>query len=190
MTRSESRAEVACLNYDHWASEVARLTKEISGEVCPKEAEADAAGIYGNSCFKAQREPDLVWENHPEMGAVDRERWVSLSEVEERVADCPSCSRLCKLIRARRYARKRWGVAKRQIRHAAKNLRSEGASSCMTRSESPLIERVQLAAALAREGQLRREKAEAVPVGERRRKLLHMAAKQREDEALRILREL
>lgn len=49
----------------------------------------------------------------------------NLDEIEGEVMDCPACSRLCQLIRERKHARQRWGVAKRAVRHVARKARGE-----------------------------------------------------------------
>lgn len=94
-------ALTACLEYDRWASEVARLTEEIREATCPK-------GTGGYSCFQVAR-TDPANPVGP-----------SLATLAMLVADCPSCSRLCELIAARKHARQRFGVAKRRIRSVAR----------------------------------------------------------------------
>jgi hypothetical protein len=108
-------ALTACLAYDHWAREVARLTAEIAENVCPREDDDDAG--WWPSCFKCAIEDRANWwpgdvENEP--------RPPTLETVAKLVEDCPSCSRLCALIAERKHARQRFGVAKRRIRSVAR----------------------------------------------------------------------
>lgn len=114
------RAEQACVAYDHWAREVARLTEAIGLVQCPNapdgeysEGDDGATFVHRVSCFERERHRMIV--------AYDGEpiRRVWLAEVADAVRDCPGCSRLCALIAERKEARKKWGVAKRAIRRAA-----------------------------------------------------------------------
>lgn len=115
---SPAYAVDACREYEHWAAEVRRLTDAIVASTCPKEApeHVDEDGWDVDevaSCFeKAKREPVEIgrYQSRPPF----------LSEIAERVAGCPRCSELVDLIRARRHARKQWGVAKRKVRAAGK----------------------------------------------------------------------
>lgn len=118
----------ACLQYDHWKREIDRLTKEIKGCVCPREEPPKPF------------EPDPDWRQEPSHYSDAKERLeaerealrpdgpypsekVYLEDIEAEVSDCPACSRLCRLIRDRKHARQRWGVAKRAVRHAARKAR-------------------------------------------------------------------
>lgn len=110
----------ACREYEHWASEIPRLTDAIGAVRCPNETWVDDEhGSWlseGESCFHAASQVTLPAGSLPD----DGDRPIRLDEIANRVADCPACSELVDLIRARRHARKRWGVAKRRVRAAGK----------------------------------------------------------------------
>jgi len=108
----------ACRAYDHWASEIRRLTAAIGDCLCPKESDESqgeewASGGYAKyaSCFR--RAAEETFPGHqPDDGPTRRD----LDAIAKAVADCPACSLLCTLIRDRKHARQQWGVAKRKIR--------------------------------------------------------------------------
>jgi len=118
---TEEKAVEAVREYEWWASEVARLTNAIKGEVCPEESppEAETHWFGVGSCFSDAAQEEIVTAPADIYGPEER-RKLSLEEIEAEVKDCPSCTRLCELIRARRHARKRYGVAKRGVRHVGK----------------------------------------------------------------------
>ena len=106
----------ACAEYEHWASEIRRLTDEIAETVCPKEW--DGVDSYDeeprDSCFAEAKSVEVV------ESSIGETRPPLLHEIEERVNDCVECTQLVALIRERKHARQRWGVAKRKVRHAGK----------------------------------------------------------------------
>jgi hypothetical protein len=113
--QTERDAMRACQEYHFWACETARLTEEIGKVVCPNEAETELDTHFAGSpsCFhEAARE--TIWH------APDDPRRRTLREVREMVKDCTECVRLCDLIRDRRHARQRFGVAKRRVRSVGK----------------------------------------------------------------------
>lgn len=120
----------ACRDYEHWASEVKRLTAEIGSIACPKQEVDQPEGMdgplvmftEGDSCFQEAKEIRVTvsgddWEERP----------LRLEEIARRVSDCSACSRLCVLIAERR-ARQQFGVAKRRVRSVGKKLIAAGAT--------------------------------------------------------------
>lgn len=107
-----SAAEAASRDYAHWAGEVRRLTEEIARTVCPHESpsELETHAPPTPSCFRAASEQP------------DRQGRRTLDQIAGEVADCRACSDLVLLIRARRQARQRFGVAKRAVRSVGKKL--------------------------------------------------------------------
>jgi hypothetical protein len=111
----------ACQEYERWASEVRRLTEAIKGIVCPIEGVPAEDGLgthlshFAAAC-DVRVDMDGPWDEAPAA------RRLTLEEIEPRVADCPKCSELVDLIRARRHARKQFGVAKRRVRQVGKAL--------------------------------------------------------------------
>ena len=115
-------AGTACIEYERWAAEMARLTAAIGNESCPigltKVIELD---MVSGSCFeRATRERTDADNWIPGHG----NRPLNLDEIEEEVESCESCTRLVHAIRARKHARQRFGVAKRLVRLAGKQLRA------------------------------------------------------------------
>lgn len=118
----------ACLKYDGWKREIERLTEEIATCFCPEqevhfdevtEVEyATGASHFASSKKRLEAERDRRHDASTET--------VDLEDIEAEVADCPACSRLCRLIRERKHARQRWGVAKRAVRHVARKAREDG----------------------------------------------------------------
>ena len=121
-----SPAGHACARYEHWASEVARLTAEIGAVECPHEVTGgdENDGFYFEpSCFHAASTEEF---KRPEVTMFEDAPIVTrrtLNDIGEAVSDCPACSRLVVLIRERKHARQRYGVAKRRVRHVGKALR-------------------------------------------------------------------
>ena len=125
----ESKGTAACVAYDHWASEVRRLTTAIGEVSCPRElpildenGEPEAQGAP--SCFQAAKEDRANWvlrghhaENEPQPP--------TLATLARIVADCPECSSLCALIAERKHARKQFGVAKRRVRHVGRTTKGD-----------------------------------------------------------------
>lgn len=112
----------ACAEYEHWASEVGRLTNDIRDCICPKENVEDPTGEFGSpfgtepSCFQRAKNDPANVTGSVESGPAQP----NLFAIAKLVAGCPSCSKLCDLISARRHARNRFGIAKRKVRHAGK----------------------------------------------------------------------
>lgn len=121
MTRAAGgeRAWEACGEYETWAAAVRRLTEEIAAIQCPNESEVEQDTHWPGSpsCFSIAREQRRPESYH---GDGNPPRPLRLNEIEPLVADCPECSRLVKLIRARKVARQRYGVAKRKVRAVGK----------------------------------------------------------------------
>lgn len=120
-TREES-AMRACSDYQHWASEVRRLTDAIAALRCPDERdyEDETGAPHIPSCFAVEREVIVSTG-----GAYPEPRGPrTLAEVAVAVKDCPECSRLCQLIADRKAARQKWGAAKRHVRSVGKALLS------------------------------------------------------------------
>ena len=121
-------AEEACAEYERWAMEVALLTCGISETRCPKEPTLDEeTGLQnddgGKSCFtKARTEISDADNFLPGHG----DRPLNLDEIEDEVEGCESCSGLVGLIRERKLARQRFGVAKRGIRMIGKRVLANG----------------------------------------------------------------
>lgn len=119
MAAADFAAVNACRDYEHWAGEVKRLTQEIGKVVCPEQEvrylveDPDWPIVNGESHFEIER--TVLKPRY--MDAPDPR---TLDEVAEAVKDCPECSRLCVLIRERKHARQRFGVAKRAVRRAGK----------------------------------------------------------------------
>jgi hypothetical protein len=116
------RAADACRDYEHWASEITRLTAEIVAVECPEEREPDIdeAGALVeavDSCFRRAREDSANWTPG---GPEDPPHPPTLATIAKAVASCPECSRLCVLIAERKHARQRFGVAKRAVRSVGK----------------------------------------------------------------------
>ena len=115
---SPDYAVAACASYQHWASEVRRLTDAITDCECPLdtiatfESEEDARC----SCFTEAKTEFVPAGSQPD----DGDRPKTLDEIGEEVKDCESCTQLVTLIRERKHARQRWGVAKRKVRAAGK----------------------------------------------------------------------
>ena len=109
-------ALAACAEYERWAAEIRRLTDAICECECPKEW--DGVDTYdeesNSSCF-ASAKAEYVVES-----SIGETRPLFLHEIEERVKDCEACTQLVTLIRDRKLARQRWGVAKRKVRVAGK----------------------------------------------------------------------
>ena len=96
-----------------------RLTDSIADCECPHEHHGDneSDGFYFEaSCFADAKGKPVV------ESSLGEERRATLDEIAELVKECPACSALCVLIRERMDARKKWGVAKRKVRHAGKRL--------------------------------------------------------------------
>lgn len=107
-------ATEACVEYERWASEVGRLTRELGAISCPNEGPQEDDGFaWRKSCFQEARDDRANWK--PE-GAENPPHPPSLAEIAKLVADCPECSKLCRLIAERKHARQRFGVAKRLVR--------------------------------------------------------------------------
>lgn len=108
------RALEACRNYEYWAQETKRLTKAISEERCPDEGTT----IEGEeSCFKKMK-AELCGGD---FGDTENPlRPITLQEIGQSVTACSSCSNLVFLIQQRRAARKKFGAAKRTVRHFGK----------------------------------------------------------------------
>lgn len=112
----------ACCEYETWAAAVQRLTQQIRECGCSKADAAWAEALAKDefpadgprSCFSVAKET-AVPRRQP-----DDDTRPKLNEIGPMVADCPECSRLVTLIRARKHARQRFGVAKRAIRAAGK----------------------------------------------------------------------
>ena len=120
-------AEEACAEYERWAAEVSRLTGAISETRCPEEPTLDGDGLAnddgGKSCFtKAKSETTDADNFLPGHG----DRRLNLDEIEEEVEGCESCSGLVGLIRERKHARQRFGVAKRRVRMVGKAVLANG----------------------------------------------------------------
>jgi len=126
------RAIAACIEYNHWAREIRRLTVEIGEVECPREAaeleydpEDPTADPDHRSHFRVEREVIVSTG-----GAYPEPRGPrTLDEIAAAVKDCPACARLCALIAERCEARKRWGVAKRKVRAIARLAGAERAGS-------------------------------------------------------------
>ena len=116
---TEERAVRACVVYERWASEERRLSGAIAAIQCPKETPRfDIEEIVLNerlSCFRVAAS-EVLPGCQEDNGSTRR----NLEQIAAAVADCPRCSELVELIRARRYARKQYGAAKRAVRHAGK----------------------------------------------------------------------
>ena len=119
----EDRAANACAEYERWASEVTRLTTAIGAEECPMEVRLDTGerGDPPGSCFAeaASEEIEPFTEEAP-----SKKR--TLDQIEIEVQGCESCLRLVGLIRTRRHARQRYGVAKRAVRVVGKAILNQG----------------------------------------------------------------
>lgn len=126
-----ARAAAACAEYDHWASEIVRLTAEIGTCDCPPGAawSDEGPGTGEDSCFRKASLEEFPGEL-PDEGARRRD----LAAIARAVADCATCSRLCLLIAARKHARQRFGVAKRKVRQIG---RLATPPSGLVTSESP-----------------------------------------------------
>ena len=122
-----AKAANACRDYEYWASEVARLTEAISDEECPHENYGDESDGYyeAPSCFHvAAKETFYGHQEYPDEPPPTRRR--TLDGIGKEVADCESCSRLVGFIRDRKEAKKRLGVAKRQVRVVGKRILKGG----------------------------------------------------------------
>jgi len=119
------RALDACVRYATIATEIDRLTHEITFSECPNESPSEPeTHWWGNpSCFEAAKEVDVpqTYEDMPH----SRKR--TLDEIEVEVADCESCTRLVGLIRKRRHEKRRLGAAKRWIRKIGTTMLSQEA---------------------------------------------------------------
>ena len=115
------RALAACLDYEHWASEIARLSDAIAATRCPNESEPEAETNWPGSpsCFHGASQGSIGGDG------CDYARRFTLEEIAERVADCAECSRLVVLIRGRRHARKMLGAAKRKVRRIGRRAMQE-----------------------------------------------------------------
>lgn len=111
--REEVRAVHACRDYDHWAAEIPRLSAAIGAIKCPRQLTDEWGSVDDEavSCFQRAAREEFPG-NQPDDGPTRR----NLDAIAKVVANCPECSRLCVLIRERKYARQRLGVAKRTIR--------------------------------------------------------------------------
>jgi len=120
MPELAQRALEACVEYEHCAAEVTRLTSAIGQVECPRETHDDVVDgkfVPGTpSCFQRVRTEMRPTGPLPDDGP----RPVNLAEIGTLVADCPECSRLVNLIGERRGMRQRFGKAKRAIRHLGK----------------------------------------------------------------------
>jgi hypothetical protein len=117
MSAPEMEPWRACREYERWASEVRRLTEAIGAVVCPREVpdeDLDFIGSHFSEACDIRTDTDN-WR--PDYAGPRR---LNLDEIEDEVADCPECSRLCALIRERKHARQRFGVAKRRVRSVGK----------------------------------------------------------------------
>lgn len=99
----------ACREYAAAMAEAERLTTEIAGIVCPQESEQ----VYPDRANWFELKPSHFAEakrrriNTPWPDDDDDGRPLRLSEIARRVADCPECSKLCRLIAERRKYRRR-----------------------------------------------------------------------------------
>ncbi len=120
MTAAEY-ALAACLEYEHWASEVDRLSMAITMEECPHEAVGgESDGYYSeSSCFGDAKERTV----QDPLGDYRERR--TLDDIAECVKGCESCTQLVALIRERYHVRKWYGVAKRKVRFAGKRAERE-----------------------------------------------------------------
>lgn len=117
----------ACVAYEHWASEIRRLTAAISDCTCPNESGRAGEGDGWHSvpsCFTTARTEEFPGVM-PDDGPTRR----NLDSIEKAVAACPACAQLCVLIRERKSARQQWGVAKRRIRVLGRRALAELATS-------------------------------------------------------------
>jgi hypothetical protein len=119
MSATEMQAGSACREYERWASEVRRLTEAIGAVVCPREVPDEDLDLMGSHFSEAS---DLRTDTDNWRPDYAGPRRLNLSEIEDAVANCPACSRLCALIRERRHARKQFGIAKRRVRSVGKAL--------------------------------------------------------------------
>lgn len=121
------RALEVCVQYDHWAREIARLTREIRDVECPRETDAgdvlagEAEDVRYSHFREACGERVVVYAGYE----IDDVRPLRLEEVAERVRDCDECSRLARLVYERKVARRQWAATKRQIRAVAKRATRE-----------------------------------------------------------------
>jgi hypothetical protein len=123
MSRAESSAVAACREYEHWASEVRRLTDAMAELRCWAESDVEEETHWAGSesHFRTVSQERLdVYDGWTEEGCTSRRRTLEEVAAHPEVAACSACSQLVELIRARRYARKRYGVAKRAVRRAGK----------------------------------------------------------------------
>lgn len=120
---ADGKALSACVEYEHWASEVARLTLEIGACECPNEsvAEDETHWSGSQSCFTEAKEDRANWTPGGPEHSPGPPTLATLAKI---VANCPACSRLCELIAARKHARQRFGVAKRRIRAVGRRARA------------------------------------------------------------------
>jgi len=116
---SPTAAERACGEYEHWASEVRRLTDAIGAVQCPREIPDDDWNAR-TSHFAEAADVRIVSGAIPGHDMIERR--LTLDEIEQRVGDCWHCRDLVTLIRARRYARKQFGIAKRRVRTVGKRV--------------------------------------------------------------------
>ena len=131
----------ACGEYERWAAEVQRLSREIGDCRCPKEEITDeevwsGAIIDLQSCFSRAKSEETDADSWRGISS----RPPTLDEIEEEVWDCPACMRLVSLIRERKAARQKLGGAKRRIRYYGKiALMREEWRACQT--EALAVER-------------------------------------------------
>lgn len=113
----------ACGEYETWAVAIPRLRTKIGDCRCPHEVrwrgEDEPPPEEVPSCFARAASEDIPvpyspYEEPPQF------RRRSLDEIAAKVADCPGCTELVRLIRARKHARQRFGVAKREVRRIGK----------------------------------------------------------------------
>lgn len=99
----------ACLEYDHCASEIARLTRAIGDALsgCARAAEPGGENHLTDAYATIDDGPDNV-------------RFLSDVEQAELLAPCPACARAHELIQQRKAMRIRWGAAKRRVRAIAR----------------------------------------------------------------------
>ena len=118
MSRPEEHAIEACREYEHWASEVGRLTGEIRECGCPLETPPQwPSAPATDSCFSKASEKEC-----PGRQPDDGPQRLNLDGIQKEVESCESCVHLCNLIRQRKHARQRYGVAKRRVRSVGKKL--------------------------------------------------------------------
>ena len=123
LERCRVEAATVCAEYERWAAEITRLTAAIAEEFCPKEnvREDEWENVIrsGTSCF-TNAKADLCQGDFGEAEYPNQP--ITLAQIEETVTDCPSCTRLVGFIRARKEAKKQYGIAKRRVRHVGKKV--------------------------------------------------------------------